>query len=397
MRMRLRALIACTVVAAIGTMLPLPIVGSSAFAAGDTTISGVVTDAVGTPLTGIEVFASGSISSGQTTTIADGSYTIHDLSTDTYHVLFQDLSGVNSPEWWSGQPDPSTANPVSVTLGDAITGIDAALSLTTISGVVTGELGQPLAGVQVQAYGLRYNAQATTGPDGSYTLTGLGGDTYRISFRDPGYSPEWYGKQPDYLTAVPVSVSLGDAITGIDAALSLTTISGVVTDELGQPLAGVRVDAFGLNNDPETTTGPDGSYTFTGVPPDTYRISFVGSGYSPEWWNNQPDFPTGEPVTVGFGDAITGIDAALSVTTISGVVSDASGQPLAGVQVLAYGTSYTVQATTGPDGSYTLTGLGVDTYRISFFDPDSGVLPSGGTASPTTRRQTRLRSASTTR
>src|SRR5579864_606009 len=52
--------------------------------------------------------------------------------------------------------------------------------------------------------------------------------------------------------------------------------------------------------------------------------------------------------------------------TIAGVVSDASGHPLANVQVAVASPSFATTTVTGGNGFYAVNGLPVDTYRISF-------------------------------
>ena len=312
MRSRFRVFNICSIVVVLVALLPIAALTAPALAAGDTSISGIVTDSGGTPVAGVQVSAYGASFFATATTAPDGTYTIGGLGTDSFRVYFRDFGKTFSPEWWSHQTDYASAAVLSVTTGDAVVGIDAALSRTSISGVVTDSVGTPLAGIEVSAYGANSFEQATSGADGSYTIPALGGDTYRVDFNDFSnvYSPEWWNDQVDYSAATLVGVTLGEAITNVDAALSRTTISGVVTDAFGQPLAGIQVSGYGQLSDPVTMTVADGSYTLSGLSPDTLLISFTGAGYSPEWWNDQPNYTTAAPITVGFGDAVTGIDAA---------------------------------------------------------------------------------------
>jgi hypothetical protein len=57
------------------------------------------------------------------------------------------------------------------------------------------------------------------------------------------------------------------------------TLTGIVTDPAGHPLADVRVGAVSPSQQASTTTGPTGSYTFISLAPDTYTLSFARSGY----------------------------------------------------------------------------------------------------------------------
>ena len=59
------------------------------------------------------------------------------------------------------------------------------------------------------------------------------------------------------------------------------TISGTVTTAQGQGINGVRVSAVAPTGRYQTTTNPQGFYSFTGVAPDTYTVSFEATGYQP--------------------------------------------------------------------------------------------------------------------
>jgi hypothetical protein len=152
----------------------------------DTTISGAVTDSSGSPLAGIQVTAFGNVSFGEALTGADGTYTISDFTTETAFVQFVDPSNRYTPEWWDDKTNAVDATPIEVTSGVSTTGIDAELSLTTISGVVTDDVtGEPLGGIDVVASGDADADLATTAADGTYTIFGLVPGEYTLQFSDP--------------------------------------------------------------------------------------------------------------------------------------------------------------------------------------------------------------------
>jgi hypothetical protein len=87
----------------------------------------------------------------------------------------------------------------------------------------------------------------------------------------------------------------------IDAA----SISGLVSNAAdGSPLGSASVEAF-LNGDriTGTSTESDGSYSLSGLPAGTYRVVFSANGFTTIEVTNIAATP---------GDAITGIDTALS-------------------------------------------------------------------------------------
>lgn len=122
------------------------------------------------------------------------------------------------------------------------------------------------------------------------------------------------------------------------------TISGVVTDDNGAPLAGIGVGA----GDYDTIVGCGGAGYWTGtaadgsfqldIPPGTYLV-FVNShpypgSYLPEAYSGVHDWHhigNATPVVVGSGQIVTGIDFSLpSGWTVSGRLVDDQGQPVLG-------------------------------------------------------------------
>ena len=55
---------------------------------------------------------------------------------------------------------------------------------------------------------------------------------------------------------------------------------GVVTDVNGDPVSGVMVTLSGINEDDLTTTsGNDGTFTFSNIPQKTHSVSFAKDGW----------------------------------------------------------------------------------------------------------------------
>jgi hypothetical protein len=294
--------------------------GVDAALASGGSISGTVTDSLtGLPLEGVwvEVFttAGGYVSSAFTD--ASGHYTVGPVLAGDYRVGF--FGPPYMGEWWNDQPDFYGADPVSVADGASTLGIDAALARGgSISGTVTDSLtGLPLVGVGVSAYSLswEFRRSAYTDASGQYTVDGLAAGDYHVEFSGVGYAAEWWDNEPDFYSADPVSVALGAATTGVDAALaSGGSISGTVTDSLtGLPLEGVGVDVFTTAGGyvRSATTDVLGQYTVGSLGAGDYHVLFWRDPVISEWWDDQPDFDSADPVTVALGMATTGIDAAL--------------------------------------------------------------------------------------
>jgi hypothetical protein len=165
-------------------------------------------------------------------------------------------------------------------------------------------------------------------------------------------------------------------------------INGTVTDPDGNPVEGVDVWAY-KNSDGfaptfQTVTGSDGKYTLADVERNVeYRLRFgppSGSGFAPEWYNNQFNRRAAAFVELGFRVPTATLDAQLATSGgIAGTVTDAAGAPLAGVRVWAYAPWDTwvgsYAATTGANGSYEIDGVWpASNYRVRFAPPtESGL------------------------
>jgi hypothetical protein len=393
-------------------------------------ISGRVTAATGGgPLTNVIVYVfarNGKNEVSAASTGSHGGYTVKGLAPSaTGYILCFDASSAspagyadqcyNQVSWNGFSPLPSGTTLVPVKAGATSTGIDAALTGQGISGTVTASAGGgALAGVIVYVYD-RYGdhmGSATTGSDGSYTVTGLAPSAtgYTVCFDASsatggsslaGYADQcynqvpWNGFPPIPANATRVPVTAGGTTTGVDVALtSEGGISGTVTAATdGDPLANVIVYVYDQNgnqlND-GVSTGSDGSYTVTGLAPSAtgYIVCFdarsaTGGGssagyadqcYNQVAWNPNLLLPSGAtavPVTAGV--ISTGIDAALPTDEgISGTVTAAAGgSALANVTILVfdqYDNLVSSNVTTGSDGSYTVTGLVTSApgYRVCF-------------------------------
>ena len=369
-------------------------------------ISGTVTAAAGGgPLGGvcISVFTAGTnnfVSTGNTA--SDGSYTVSSLPVGTYDVDFANPGCVSGSanwvsQWWNNQPTENTATSVTVTVGGDTGGIDAAMvAAGSISGTVTAAAGGgPLGGVCISVFTAGTNNFVSTGntaSDGTYTVSSLPVGTYDVDFANPGcvsgsayWVSQWWNNQATERTATSVTVTVGTDTGGINAAMvGAGAISGTVTAAGGGPLSGICVTVYHAADNSfvgNAFTGPDGSYTYSGLPAGSYQAQFAPSNcgsanYLTQWWNDQPNQAVANPVTVTVGNDTGGIDAALQPGgSIAGTVTAAGGGPLSGICVTIYhaaDNSFVGNAFTGPDGSYTYSGLPAGSYQAQFAPSNCG-------------------------
>ena len=112
------------------------------------------------------------------------------------------------------------------------------------------------------------------------------------------------------------------------------TVSGRVTDEAGNPIAGLFVNVFRpalpFYFVAGATTDGDGRYSVL-VPAGSYKVLFPSNGgpFLDEWWNDKGSFETA--TTVDVAASVGAIDAVLARgIVISGHIRTSDGTPLAG-------------------------------------------------------------------
>jgi len=222
-------------------------------------ISGRITDDEDHNLEGATVTADGH----STTTAANGTYTIDRLVAGTYTVT------PTMPEY--DFAPLSTGVSVSDAVGEA-TNVDfvGTQKTYTISGTITNEQDEPMEGVELSASG----KSTTTGPDGTYTLEEFVAGTYSVrpSFSEYDFTPS--------RRSVTVNENDGPA-ADVDFVGSPKqyTISGTITDYLGDPLSGVEVTANGHS----AVTSVSGTYSIGGPVAGTYTVipEQAGRGFVP--------------------------------------------------------------------------------------------------------------------
>jgi hypothetical protein len=324
-------------------------------------VSGTVSDAGGTHhgLANVTVGVYSQSGGGtNATTGADGTFTARGLPAGTdYQVCFYSSGATGGSsdatgyldQCFDNQPMSGTPTPVTVSLGATRVGADAALvGGAVISGTVSeaGGTQHGLANVWVEVSSPSTGAYqyAFTAADGSYTVSGLAAATdYTVSFHGSGatggssdslgYVDQWFDNQPTSATAMPVTVTSGASLGGVNAALTaFGAISGMVSEAGGTHagLANVQVQVlspdYGSNGSNGSygyaTTAADGSYTVTGLAAGTeYRVCFFASGatggfsdalgYLDQCYDNQPTSGTPTLVTVTAGATTAAVDAAL--------------------------------------------------------------------------------------
>jgi len=183
----------------------------------------------------------------------------------------------------------SSAPTETVTVGAPNATVGAFVAGTSISGTVTFPEGfEYTEGAHVKATvvnedGTLDDSQSvytgsTVSSDGSYTIAGIGAADYKVQAYTDGFEgvrDEWYNNKSSARTADIVTVgSTPVVLEPIELGVGFT-LSGHVT-EGGSPLEGVLVEASSENVGGllEATTDANGFFSFPGIAPDDYTISY---------------------------------------------------------------------------------------------------------------------------
>jgi hypothetical protein len=146
-------------------------------------------------------------------------------------------------------------------------------------------------------------------------------------------------------------------------------IAGVVRDDLGQPVPDVRVLVEGLAR--QTRTAPNGAFVLEGLPAGPHQVRFRKLGFA----EAQADLTViaDSAITVGVtlaslaGQLDPVVIQATVLNQVTGLVTDMSGTPLAGVVIEVLGLN--IRLETNAEGRYVLLDLKPGNYLLQFRAP----------------------------
>lgn len=348
-----------------------------------TSIAGTVTDESAAPLQGIDVTlyqaqddGSGSVwwdSVGWGTTTRTGSYSFDGLiGGAAYRIGFVDNDGNFAREYYR---DAVTVEQATDVIAGESGPVDVALAsdagAEAITGTVTDDAGNPVAGVTVDAYRTDTWDEAgsvTTGADGTYRLDGLRAGRHQVSF----------SLNDDYLYTDEEPYRLVDVVAGTAVVEDLQVhvggrVTGTLRDTDGQPIRDAYVTAYTADGFEWAGQGyveVDGSYTVRGLPSGTYRLEFTSNaGHRPEWFSDKSSFDEADVVTVNLRETTTANAELALGARATGVVTHHDGTPHAFEYVVierdgGSGWDYTGEAWTDESGRYATGALDPGTFRI---------------------------------
>jgi hypothetical protein len=146
-------------------------------------------------------------------------------------------------------------------------------------------------------------------------------------------------------------------------------IAGVVRDVNGQPLADVRILIESLTW--QARTSDAGGFIIEGLPPGTHLVRFRKVGYQEAFADIPVIADSGVTVNVTMAPIAEQLDAVVIEGTIlnqvTGLVTDESGTPMAGVVVEILGMNFRLE--TNEQGRYVLLDLKPGNYLLQFRAP----------------------------
>jgi protocatechuate 3,4-dioxygenase beta subunit len=218
---------------------------------------------------------------------------------------------------------------------------------------------RPLHRVRVTLDGGIPNApSAVTDTRGEFEISDVPAGSYRLTATRAGYLTIQYGQRRPREAGRTIEVETGAVIEGLVMALPRgAVLAGRITDELGEPAPGVTVEALEyryirghrvLVPARMTRTNDAGDYRLSGLEPGTFQLR----ARSREIWESDDGetthvyavtyFPgvtaVERPQTIDLkvGQEVGGLDFPLvpgQAARITGLVEDATGLPLADLQV----------------------------------------------------------------
>ena len=248
----------------------------------------------------------------------------------------------------------------------------------------------------------------TTDADGRFQFAELPAGRFSITADKAGYVTLQYGQRRPFEAGTPVSVADAEVLERVDFMLPRgSVISTRITDEFGEPVAGVQVQVQRYQYGPDgqrrltsagtqtpfATTDDRGEFRAFGLMPGEYVVvasmrslggvtgtgaNDTSEGFAPTFYPGALSADQAQPITLGIGQEqlIQFAMIASRMGRVSGTVSDANGQAAVGAEltlitVSGSGMSSRGAGTAGPNGAFTLSGVapGEHTLNVSYTRP----------------------------
>ena len=376
-------------------------------------ITGRILDAEGEPIPGADVRAEGPRGSYQASSDEQGRYRIGGLNPGKYRIraapkqqpFGAEIRTDGSREvhyattYYPDSTARSSARPIEVAPAAQLSGVDIRL-VSTPAVLVSGRvIGMPAGNMRAAILTMRDGEMSGGGSGNTVKADG----TFTISNLDPGkYTliADAFGAGPQRrLQSAPVDIEVAGMniehlelrmippfeVTGQlhfdDAQIRFPKAAPRppgLPDNVPLPGGGPRtihlqpVTGFSFGPGSQAEIGADDSFSLEGVPPGRYHVTLSwGPGYIASVRAGSTE-TEGDVLDAGNGAPGAVVVSVSSLTCeVSGTVNDASG-PVAGAHVVMVpesgGRQYVRTASTGPDGTYSFTGVPPGKFKLAATD-----------------------------
>ena len=231
--------------------------------------------------------------------------------------------------------------------------------------VIAADTGTPIrrAQININSRDAQFNRSVTTDSEGRYELAALPAGRYRLFVNKAGYVALEYGQARPFEAGKPLDITAGQVLEKIDFSLPRgSAITGRITDEFGDPITDVQVQALRyqfLNGERQLVdagrtaqTDDLGAYRIFGLMPGDYIIRASArpnmpqgprgaeteqTGYPGTYYPGVADVSQAQTVTAALGQELSSIGFSLvpaRLSRVSGTVMGSDGRPLAGAMVM---------------------------------------------------------------
>jgi len=330
------------------------------------TISGQFTEGAD-PIPGVAVLlqqAAYPLTVARTTTDAAGAFRLDGVQPGSYKLRFELPGGL--VQFYPRKATFATAEVLTLTDGQTLVIAESVVPHGGLGGHITLSTGAEAPGARINLIRTDASPVSSTVADehGAYAFPYLPAGPFKMSVALTQYgSPrQWVHQRRTYAEADPIAVPVGPRTVLDEALLPLGIISGRYTNAAG-PIAGsyIQVDsttdaASGVT----TSTGTDGTFKVYAYP-GTYKVKFnsLTARDIDQWSTGKESERLADVLTVRANETLVLDEHALPVGTVSGRLTDADGQPVAGAAaVLANkGLDRSYLATTDADGRWSFKAL----------------------------------------
>jgi hypothetical protein len=325
--------------------------------------------------------------------------------------------GIQGP----GAPTPGVQRPGTVPPRDAAGAPQTGTA--RVRGRVLSQAGAPLRRAQVSlaAEGSQLRRATTTDGEGRFEFADLPAGRFTLTAIKTGYVTLQYGQRRPLEAGTPLIVADGQSAERIDFALPKGSVISVrISDEFGEPLAGVQVQVQRFQYGPDgqrrlvQAAGPTSPFSGTddrgefrafGLMPGEYVVlgsqrsvlggalppgagNDAGEGFSPTYYPGTISSAEAQPVTLGVAQE-TSVQFAMvasRLSRVSGRAVDSQGRPAAGAQIslvttTGNGTSSSSAGSVAADGSFGVGGVSPGEHTLQFRQGRPGV-PGEGASVP---------------